>query len=230
MRGAKVGGRVKPTAPPSFDAPTAEDLQQLLSGYEVSKLIGRGGMGAVYKGRHLRLNRDVAIKILPCDHGPTGDFQERFIREARAMAKLSHPAIVHVYDADEAGDFLYIEMEFVDGQDLDELMESGDLTTAEIMEIVPQIGDALAFAHLHGVVHRDIKPANILRSHDGLVKVADFGLAKSDGDPTLATLTRSTISLGTPDYLAPEAKEAGLVRMSITAPTSTLWAWCSINC
>lgn len=212
LRGAKApegaAGRDYPA--PGFLAPSPVELQQLLAGYEVIDLIGRGGMGAVYRGRHRRLDREVAIKILPLEVAGDPDRRERFIREARAMAKLQHPGIVTVFNADEAGEeFLFIEMELVDGPDLDKLMRSKALSTAEALDIVTQIGEALEFAHGLDIVHRDIKPANILRQREGRVKVADFGLVKMGDDPNSASLTRSTISLGTPDYLAPEAKTMG---------------------
>jgi serine/threonine protein kinase len=165
-------------------------------------------MGAVYKARQTSLDRFVALKILPAEANEDPAFGERFQREARALAQLSHPNIVGVHDFGQAGAYAYLVMEFVDGANLRQLQRGGHLSPSEALAIVPQICEALQFAHDHGIVHRDIKPENILIDTQGRVKIADFGLAKmmrlEAGAPDL-TLTRHAI--GTPQYMAPEQIE-----------------------
>ncbi len=188
-------------------APSAEQLATLLPQYDIESLLGRGGMGAVYKGRQKSLDRAVAIKILPpeVDHDDAS-YTERFKNEARIMARLDHPAIVPVYDFGEtsAGQ-LYIVMAFVDGTDVAQMINSQKrLPPEHALAIAAHVCDALGYAHTHGVVHRDIKPANVLINMEGQVKVADFGLAKLDESGTTG-LTKTGIAMGTPDYVAPEA-------------------------
>ena len=188
------------------DFPLPEELTALLPAgtYSVESLIGRGGMGAVYKGAQLRLQRPVAIKIMRRDQGRDHDFEQRFHREALAMAKLNHPNIVSVIDYGEAGpDYLYIVMELVDGADLMEVIRTGRMTQEMALRLLPQICDALQFAHDHGIIHRDIKPGNIMLTRDGRIKVADFGLAKRQ-DVESGFHTQSGTGMGTPDYAAPE--------------------------
>lgn len=201
---------VPPAAPTHASAawvpPPFQTVAALLpaGAYSVEGFIGLGGMGAVYKGMQLRLRRPVAIKIMRQDQAGDDAFKDRFLREAHTLARLSHPGIVNVIDCGEAGtDMLYIVMEFVDGTDLMDVLRSGRMPQEVVLQLVPQICDALQFAHEHGVVHRDIKPSNILLTRDGRIKIADFGLAKAlDSDSTLHT--RSGVSMGTPDYAAPE--------------------------
>lgn len=186
--------------------PLPEELTQWLPSdtYVVYELLGRGGMGAVYKGTQVRLQRPVAIKVLRRDVDADDGYEERFQREALAMARLNHPNIVNIIDSGEAGsEFLYIVMEFVDGEDLQSVIRNGRMTEALALKIIPQICDAVQFAHEHGIVHRDIKPANVMLTRSGRVKVADFGLAKRM-DTEGSYHTQSGASLGTPDYAAPE--------------------------
>src|SRR5436190_4607633 len=188
------------------ELPYAEELQALLEGrYQVESFLGQGGMGAVYKGLQLPLKRPVAIKILQ-KQGEKGDFdfEERFKREAYAMASLTHPNIVQVYDCGDAGEsFLFISMELVDGGDLSDALKAGQVTPEVALKLIPQICDGLQAAHDHGIVHRDVKPANIFLTKDGRAKVADFGLAKKfDVKNTL--VTKAGLGMGTPDYAAPE--------------------------
>ncbi len=193
-----------------------EELQALLPQYEITAILGRGGMGAVYKGRQAHLERDVAIKVLPETLTAEGDemnYAARFRQEARAMAKLDHPAIISVYDFGEtvAGQ-LYFVMEFIDGMDIRQYLhqQGGRLSQNDSIAIIAHVLDALAYAHSHGIVHRDIKPANILLNREGRVKIADFGLAKHfDTDDSALGLTMSHMAVGTPDFLAPESLEAG---------------------
>ncbi|MBX7209979.1 MAG: protein kinase [Verrucomicrobiaceae bacterium] len=194
-----------------WQPPPVEKLQSMLSGYEVLALVGHGGMGAVYRARQTSLDRLVAVKILPpeaAQDDPT--FAARFKNEARTLAKLNHSGIVHVHDFGETGDGqLYIVMEFVEGTDVHRMLaDHGVLTPEYALPIAARVCDALHYAHTHGVIHRDIKPANIMLTTEGHVKVADFGLARHD-DPSTSALTQTNISMGTPDYAAPEALVIG---------------------
>src|SRR5512136_2597838 len=171
---------------------------------EILELIGRGGMGAVYKARQPRLDRLVALKLLPQSLAADATFAERFNREARVLARLNHPSIVTVYDFGQAGGFFYLLMEFVDGVNLRQAMRAGRFSPQQALVLVPKICDALQFAHNEGVLHRDIKPENILLDTRGRVKIADFGIAKLVGDARESiTLTASGLALGTPNYMAP---------------------------
>lgn len=180
----------------------------MLPNYEVLDLLGRGGMGVVYRARQVSLDRIVAIKLLPREL--TGDdlgFAARFKHEARTMARLSHPGIVRVIDSGETTTgLLYLAMELSDGTDVAQVIATeGRLETRRALEIARQVGAALSYAHAQGVVHRDIKPSNVLIGADGSVKVADFGLAKLLGQQADGALTRSRMAMGSPDYIAPEA-------------------------
>ena len=186
----------------------------MLPHYEVLEVLGRGGMGAVYKGRQKSLKRLVAIKILPL--GMADDemkFAERFQNEAQTMAAMNHPAIVSVYDFGETADgLLYFIMEFVDGTDVHKMIQaSGRLLPEQALAITAHVCDALAYAHKRGVVHRDIKPANILIDQEGHIKVADFGLAKMSDPAQTNGLTKTNLAMGTPDYVAPEVLVTGMV-------------------
>jgi hypothetical protein len=168
-------------------------------------------MGAVYKARQVSLDRLVALKVLPPEAGRDPAFAERFNREARALARLSHPNIVAVHEIGQAGEFYYIIMEYIHGVNLRQLMRAGHLQSEQALRIVPQICDALQFAHDESVVHRDIKPENILLDKKGRVKIADFGLAKLLGrDTENWTLTGSRQVMGTLYYMAPEQVERPL--------------------
>jgi tRNA A-37 threonylcarbamoyl transferase component Bud32 len=192
-----------------FAPPEPHQLSGQFPQLEIFELLGQGGMGAVYKARQKQLDRLVALKILPPEVGRAPAFAERFTREARSLAKLNHPQIVSVYDFGQTKDGLfYFIMEFVDGTDLRRVMQAGELSPAKALAIVPQICDALQFAHEEGIVHRDIKPENILLDKKGRVKIADFGLAKLvDRPATVYTLTRAGQKMGTPHYMAPEQIE-----------------------
>ena len=183
------GGRTR------FVAPTLEELVKPFPQLEILGFIGQGGMGAVYKARQKALDRVVALKILPPGIGGDPSFAQRFTREAKALAKLNHPGIVTLYEFGQADGLFYFLMEFVDGVNLRHLLEAGRVSPREALAIVPQICDALQYAHDHGIVHRDIKPENILLDRQGRVKVADFGLAKLVGtdaaeSPPMASVPR----------------------------------------
>lgn len=191
-----------------FVPPPVEELRKLFPQFEILELIGKGGMGAVYKARQPTLDRFVALKILPPGAADDAGFAERFNREARALARLNHPHIVAVHDFGQAGGQPYLLMEFVDGMNLRQVEQTGRLTPEQALEIVPQICEALQFAHNEGVVHRDIKPENILLDKKGRVKITDFGIAKIVGVPAgKVSLTGAKDVLGTPHYMAPEQVE-----------------------
>jgi serine/threonine protein kinase len=197
-----------------WQPPTLEEMQAMLPQYQFISLLGRGGMGAVYKALQTSLQRSVAIKVLPGDliDDLEANFAERFKNEARTMAKLSHPGIVKVFDfgTTQTG-LLYIVMEFIDGTDVSKMIQAqGKLPQDYALAITAHVGDALAYAHKNGVIHRDIKPANILINQEGTVKVADFGLAKIN-DSNLRGLTKTNMAMGTPDFVAPEALSPGTV-------------------
>ncbi|HEU0038194.1 MAG TPA: serine/threonine-protein kinase, partial [Verrucomicrobiae bacterium] len=185
----------KIVSPPPI-APTPEEIAKLFPQLEIIECLGRGGMGVVYKARQPRLNRLVALKILAPEREKDPAFAGRFEKEAQALARLSHPNIVTIHDFGEAGGMYYLLMEFVDGLTLRQLLNAGRVSPREALAIVPQICDALQFAHDHGIVHRDIKPENILLDRLGRVKVADFGLAKLVGD--VAQTSSSASSGGVP--------------------------------
>ncbi|HEX3626914.1 MAG TPA: serine/threonine-protein kinase [Verrucomicrobiae bacterium] len=198
-----------------FVAPSIEELTAKFPQLEILSFIGQGGMGAVYQARQKQLNRFVALKILPPDVATEPAFAERFTREAQALAQLSHPGIVTLYEFGQADGLFYFLMEFVDGVTLRQLLRNGRISPREALAIVPQICDALQFAHDQGIVHRDIKPENVLLDRRGRVKVADFGLAKlvgtsdepASGPPVSHASTSVTDSgkiMGTPSYMAPE--------------------------
>jgi serine/threonine protein kinase len=198
-----------PATPAGPPLPPLAELQAVLPGYELQTLVGRGGMGAVYRARHQKLDRVVAIKILLPDLVQDPAFAERFEREAKALARLDHRGIVGLHDFGRAGAIFYLVMEFVDGANLRELLAQGHLSPREVLLLVPQLCDALQYAHDHRIVHRDIKPENILVDTDGHVRIADFGLAKLVGqDHASQGLTQTRQALGTPHYMAPEQVHA----------------------
>ena len=190
-----------------FQPPTPAELAPYFPELEILALIGKGGMGVVYKARQKRLDRLVALKILAPAFGQDPAFAERFHREARAMGMLNHPHIVAVHDFGQTNGLYYFVMEFVDGVNLRRPLEMGKLSPEQALAIVPQICDALQYAHNAGVVHRDIKPENILLDKSGRVKIADFGLAKLTGQTQDVTLTGAGQVMGTPHYMAPEQLE-----------------------
>jgi serine/threonine protein kinase len=197
-----------PRSGEAFVAPIPQELAANFPQLEILELLGRGGMGAVYKARQRGLDRIVALKILPPEVGRDPTFAERFEREARALAKLNHPHVVTVHDVDKTPDGLYfIVMEYVDGENLRQAIKAGSLAPQDALAIVSQICDALQYAHDKGVVHRDIKPENILLDRAGQVKIADFGLAKLLGQDADSSLTHTHQVMGTLRYMAPEQME-----------------------
>ena len=195
-------------ADPKPGTPRLEAVAAAFPHLEILGWIGQGGMGAVFKARQPKLDRCVALKLLPQSLAADPAFAERFTREGRVLARLSHPNIVAVHDFGQAGGFFYLLMEFVDGVNLRQAMRAGRFTPAQALAVVPKICDALQYAHGEGILHRDIKPENILLDGKGRVKIADFGIAKLVQEPlSQAILTSSGASLGTPHYMAPEQVE-----------------------
>jgi serine/threonine protein kinase len=191
--------------------------------YEITGAIGAGGMGEVYRARDTKLNRDVALKVLPASVAGDPDRLARFRREAQVLASLNHPNIAHIHGLEDAGQTTAIVMELVEGPTLAELIEKGrGLPLADALPIARQIAEALEVAHERGIIHRDLKPANIKVCDDGTVKVLDFGLAKAlepdsaagsrqpaggnANSPTITTpaMTVAGLILGTVAYMAPE--------------------------
>jgi len=209
LAAAAAGGPL-PQPGSGFTPPDPDALRNLFPQLEILELLGRGGMGAVYKARQRGLNRLVALKILPPGISRVPGFPERFAREAQALARLSHPNVVTVIDLGQSGLLYYFLMEFVDGVNLRQMLQSRQLTPRDAVGLMPQICDALEYAHGEGVVHRDIKPENILLDGRDRVKIADFGLSKLVGPAALdVPLTQSSQVMGTMHYIAPEQYEKG---------------------
>ena len=194
-------GIASPHRPPIFKG------MAKIGRYDIERELGRGAMGVVYLARDPHLHRQVAVKTYALPDGISEEmakeFHERFLREARAAASLSHPGLVAVYDAgeDPARGLPYIAMEFVPGQSLKQRLETGErLDPAWVLAIGAVLSDALQVAHRAGIIHRDIKPANILiRAEDGAAKLADFGVARLKS----SDLTQSGAALGSPGYMSP---------------------------
>src|SRR5262245_19984567 len=188
--------------------PTLKEMAAAFPHLEILELIGQGGMGFVFKARQPKLERLVALKILPQSLAADPAFADRFTREGRVLARLNHPNIVTVHDFGQANGFFYLLMEFVDGVNLRRAMRAGRFTPEQALNVVPRICEALQFAHNEGVLHRDIKPENILLDAKGRVKISDFGIAKLLGESAArGHLTDSGGTLGTPHYMAPEQIE-----------------------
>ncbi len=192
-----------------------------LAHYRITAAIGAGGMGEVYRARDTKLDREVAIKVLPAELAQDAERLARFEREAKLLASLNHPNIAHVYGFESAtlpdgSAEHFLAMELVPGEDLAERLKRGAVPVDEALTIARQIAEALEEAHEHGIVHRDLKPANVKLTPDGKVKVLDFGLAKAwegpgaassdlSQSPTLAhTGTAAGLILGTAAYMSPE--------------------------
>jgi len=184
------------------DTSAANLIGTRLGDYQVLRRLGRGGMADVYVALHQSLDRQVALKVLRRKLANDTEYVERFRREARAAAKLSHPNIVQVYEVGREGDHHYIAQELVDGPNLRERVEShGPLSIEDAIAVLRAVTLALMAAHRMGIIHRDIKPENILQSRHGDIKVADFGLARLEGG---CDLTQAGLTMGTPRYMSPE--------------------------
>ncbi len=193
-------------------------IGRTLKQYKVEALVGRGGMGSVYRAVDMKLGRPVAIKVLNPGLTTDPDRRTRFLQEARAAAVLTHPSVAQVYDIDESDGTMFIAMEFIDGRTVRSLIESGELDLAAAVEIAVQAGEGLSRAHDLGIIHRDIKPDNIMVTRDGRTKILDFGLAKlldSGPDAPSAAMPSRTMTMqapatmegtvmGTLHYMSPE--------------------------
>jgi serine/threonine protein kinase len=171
--------------------------------YRIVKELGKGNMGVVYQAHDPQIDRMVALKVLRPDRVTSEDFVQRFLKEARAIGRLSHPRIVTVYDVGEDKGTIYIAMEYLIGEPLNDVMKSGRLSIPQSVEIVRQVAQALDYAHQKGIVHRDIKPSNIILTHDFEAKLTDFGIARIE-DSAAGYQTQAGEILGTPIYMSPE--------------------------
>jgi len=189
-----------------------------LGKYEIKRLLGQGAMGEVYLAHHPVVDRDVAIKTILKNAAMGEGAEERFRREASAAGKLSHPNLVTIFDFDKDGDILYLVMEYVKGDDLEDLIRRRALTQSQSLDLLAQVCDGLSYAHRSGILHRDIKPTNIRVIQDGKemrAKVMDFGIARVED----SSLTATGIVVGTVSYLAPEYIQSGK-----SSPQGDLWA------
>ncbi len=201
--GADVSGGDGPTSTSSVDV-VRERLQRLVEGkYRIERLLGKGGMGAVFLAHDLTLEREVAIKVLPPDVAQDDQVVRRFQQEAKTAAKLDHPNIIPIYRVESEGGLNYFVMKYISGTSLEDLLEKKEpLAVPEIQRILWEAACALGHAHQRGVVHRDVKPANIMFDHDGRVMLTDFGISKALQAATGFTATGMII--GTPHYMSPE--------------------------
>ena len=210
-----------------------------LGPYSVTAKIGEGGMGEVYRARDTKLDRDVALKVLPQAFTDDPDRLARFEREAKVLASLNHPNIGHIYGLEEAEGQKALVLELVEGPTLADRIAQGPIPVDEALPIAKQIAEALEVAHEAGVIHRDLKPANIKVKDDGTVKVLDFGLARAfqpdaaRGDasqsPTLtAAATQMGVILGTAAYMAPEQAKGGEFNRSMQHEPRMEVSWCKV--
>src|SRR5262245_30831093 len=193
-------------------------LGELVGRYRITKYLGGGGMGQVFAALDERLQRHVAVKMLPDGLSSDADRLRRFEKEARAASALNHPNLITIYDVGVHGVAPYIVMELVDGRRLRDLIGEGPLPAEQVVEIGAQIAAGLAKAHEAGIVHRDLKPENVMVSSDGFVKILDFGLVKladleREVSPESSTMTATGLGVivGTPGYMSPEQASGGAV-------------------
>jgi predicted Ser/Thr protein kinase len=196
-----------------FDSPESTLAGTMVGPYRVIEEIGRGGMGVVYAAEDTRLGRQVALKALPADYVGDHARRERLRREARSAAALAHPSIATVFALEEIDGALYIVSELVRGRTLREELKQGPLRPDRLRATLLEVAEGLAAAHAQGIVHRDLKPENVMRTHDGRVKIMDFGLARpaATAGPTATQLTQTGFAVGTPGYMAPEQLSGGPV-------------------
>ncbi len=214
-----------------MDRVTTSDplVGQLLDGrYRVGARIARGGMATVYEATDLRLDRSVALKVMAHNLADNEDFSQRFVREARAAARLTHPNVVGVFDQGDDGGTLFLAMEYVAGRRTlrDLIRDDAPLPPGRALALLEQILEAIAAAHESGIIHRDIKPENVLLTPAGKPKVADFGLARAVSAASTATATGGVL-MGTVSYLRPSWSWRAL---PMPARTSMPSACCSSSC
>jgi eukaryotic-like serine/threonine-protein kinase len=175
--------------------------------YKILKEIGRGGMGEVYLAEDTRLDRKVALKILPPDMAIDHERMRRFMREAKAASAIDHPGIVHIYEINQSGSVHFIAMQYIEGQTLQSLLNGKPLSIQEFLNYAVPLTDAISAAHARGITHRDLKPANVMITNKDEIKLLDFGIArmeKTSDDSTAISTTRSGALLGTVGYMSPE--------------------------
>ncbi|MCL2012213.1 MAG: serine/threonine protein kinase [Cystobacterineae bacterium] len=200
-------------SPKAFSSPSALDTRVAplkpphIPGYTLLELIGRGGMGEVWRAEQISLKRTVAIKLLPAALERAPEFISRFEKEASALALLSHPHIIQVIDRGVAEERYYIVMEYVSGQSLREKLSNGRLALQEAAELISVIACAVDYMHAQAVIHRDLKPENILLDAAGNIKVADFGLAGIQSGGKEFALTATAVAMGSMNYMAPEQRK-----------------------
>jgi serine/threonine protein kinase len=213
-------GRTDPSTKTAEDEAVGPRLR--LGPYELVSLIGKGGMGVVYRARDVRLGRSVAIKFLPTEFSENPLRRDWLLREARAAAQLSHPNIVAIHDVGVGGKAVYVVYELLEGSTLRTLLAKGSLPFAQVVDYAIQISAGLGAAHQHGILHRDLKPENVFVTSSGQIKILDFGLAKVFKRPVgmdgavFTSDTDETITLpdrlgGTPGYMSPEQLRGGTV-------------------
>ncbi len=190
------------------DAPRDPRLGTVIGGCRLTERIGAGGMGVVYRAEQLSLGRVVAVKLLAENHLEQPQLADRFRREISVLARLGHPNIVSILDGDVSESGAWFVMEYVDGVSLRRILANGGVSPLEALRIIPQLCDALEYAHARGVVHRDLKPENVILDRDGRVRLLDFGLSRLVETPDPLMVTRPTQILGTFEYMAPEQREA----------------------
>jgi serine/threonine protein kinase len=196
---------VPPPSPASITTPPRIPGERYIGKYRIKGELGRGGMGAVYLAEQPGLAREVAIKELIQSASADPTALKRFLQEAQVMARTSHPNLVQVHDLELMGDTNYIVLEFVRGRSLREWMSNGPIPPPQVFAVMHGVLQALDYAHRHSIVHRDMKPENVLISDEGMVKVADFGIARLMDDTGVGgTATRTGTTVGTPQYMSPE--------------------------
>ncbi|MHB8587904.1 MAG: serine/threonine-protein kinase [Candidatus Dormibacteraceae bacterium] len=205
--------RLIPVPPPSTPPPPIPVMlatptpagERYIGKYRVKGELGRGGMGAVYLAEQPGLGREVAIKELIRSAATDPVALKRFLQEAQVMARTSHPNLVQVHDLELTGEANYIVLEFVRGKSLRDWLNSGSIPPPQVFAVMHGVLQALDYAHKHAIVHRDMKPENVLLSDDGMVKVADFGIARLTDDTGVGgTATKTGTTVGTPQYMSPE--------------------------
>jgi len=184
--------------------------------YQLIDLLGRGGMGEVWRAHDTAIDRVVALKLLLPSYAKDPDFEKRFRREARAAARLDDPHVVPIYDVGELEGRLYVTMRLINGVDLQTLLTAGPLDAGRAVYVIEQIASALHSAHQAGLVHRDVKPSNILLAHNDFAYLIDFGIARATGE---TALTSANTTIGTWAYMAPERFRTGE-----TEPSSDVYA------
>jgi serine/threonine-protein kinase len=203
---AEAANEVVPDLPASTAQTMIGSDPIQIPGYELRELLGKGGMGEVWRGYQQSLGREVAIKILPPSRAKDPEFVVRFEKEAKALAALNHPNIIQVIDRGVGDGHYYLVMEYVNGRSLREVLQGGRLSPQQALKIVSQICQAIDYAHEKEIIHRDLKPENILIDERGHVKVADFGLAGMQHSDSRLQLTATAVAMGTLSYMAPEQR------------------------